>query len=62
MLGRTGRASREGREFLDILTIKHILAMRDRQGVRPEVIERHFGLKEGVVARLGGRGVVGDVK
>jgi hypothetical protein len=42
------------------VSIKQVLTMRDRQGVRPEAIERHMRLKEGVVGRLGRRGVVGE--
>ncbi|KAL1959672.1 hypothetical protein VTO42DRAFT_1258 [Malbranchea cinnamomea] len=57
-----GRTSYAGREFLDVMTIKQILAMRDRQGVKPEVIERHLRLKEGVVGKLGRKGVVGEVR
>jgi hypothetical protein len=42
------------------VSIKQVLAMRDRQGVRSDVIERHMRLKEGVVGRLGRKGVVGE--
>ncbi|KAK2798026.1 hypothetical protein FQN51_007951 [Onygenales sp. PD_10] len=57
-----GRQSHAGREFLDVMTIKQILAMRDVQGVEGGVIERRLRLKGGVVGVLGGRGVVGVVR
>lgn len=39
--------------------IRQVLALRDREGLGAEVIEKRLGLKAGVVGRLGGRGVVG---
>ncbi|WEW59524.1 hypothetical protein PRK78_004998 [Emydomyces testavorans] len=57
-----GKQSHAGRQFLDVVTIKQILAMRDREGIRPEEIERHFRLKAGVVERLGAKGIVGEVR
>ncbi|PYH97237.1 hypothetical protein BO71DRAFT_427308, partial [Aspergillus ellipticus CBS 707.79] len=56
-----GRTNFAGREFLDALTIRQVLAMRDRQGLKAGEIERLLRLKHGVVERLGGRGVVGDI-
>ena len=45
------------------MSIKHVLSMRDRQGLPDEVIERQMRLKPGVVAKLGGKGkVVGDAR
>ncbi|KAL2371461.1 hypothetical protein BDBG_00522 [Blastomyces gilchristii SLH14081] len=61
-LESVGRPSHSGREFLDVVSIRHILAMRDKGGVSEEVIERQFRLKKGVVRSLGGRGVVGLVR
>lgn len=56
-----GRQSHVGREYLDVLTIRQVLSMRDRQGLLDGEIERVLRLKGGVVGRLGGRGVVGEV-
>lgn len=56
-----GRSGFQGREYLDALTIRQVLAMRDRQGLSAEEIERLLRLKSGVVGRLGERGVVGDI-
>lgn len=55
----TGRKTAGGRQFLDVFTIRQILILRDEKGVSASEIERTFGLKEGVVARLGRMGVVG---
>ena len=54
---QTGKSTFRGREFLDVLTITQILVLRSK-GVPPERIEKELGLKQGVVARLGGWGVV----
>ncbi|PYI04039.1 hypothetical protein BO78DRAFT_373732 [Aspergillus sclerotiicarbonarius CBS 121057] len=56
-----GKMDFAGREFLDALTVRQVLAMRDRQGLGEAEIERMLRLKGGVVGRLGGRGVVGDI-
>ncbi|KAK2803079.1 hypothetical protein FQN50_007160 [Emmonsiellopsis sp. PD_5] len=61
-LATIGRQSHAGREFLDVMTIKQILAMRDVQGVEGGVIERRLRLRGGVVGVLGGEGVVGVVR
>lgn len=53
-----GKQSHAGREFLDIETIRQALSMRDREGLPAEEIERRLRLKEGVVGRLGKKGVV----
>lgn len=55
-----GRQSHQGREFLDAMTIRQVLSMRDRQGLAPGDIERLLRLKKGVVGRLGERGVVSE--
>lgn len=52
-----GKAGYQGREFLDISTIRNILVMRQR-GNSPSEIETRLRLKPGVVARLGRPGVV----
>ncbi|KAL1966452.1 hypothetical protein VTN77DRAFT_4594 [Rasamsonia byssochlamydoides] len=56
-----GRQSHEGRQFLDVLTIRQALSMRDKQGLPDGEIERLLRLKKGVVARLGRKGLVGEV-
>ncbi|PWY93495.1 hypothetical protein BO94DRAFT_563896 [Aspergillus sclerotioniger CBS 115572] len=56
-----GKMDFQGREFLDALTIRQVLAMRDRQGLGEREIERVLRLKKGVVGKLGVRGVVGDI-
>jgi hypothetical protein len=57
---RLGRGSKQ-REFLDVFEMRQALLMRDAQGKTPAQIERRLGLKEGVVARLGGKGVLSVV-
>lgn len=52
-----GKRGHEGRQFLDVYTIRQILMLRDKSGVGGEEIERRLGLKEGVVERLGARGL-----
>jgi hypothetical protein len=53
-LGKKG----EGRQFLDAITIRKVLEMRD-EGVEGGEIERRLELRRGVVGRLGRKGVVG---
>ncbi|QSS64495.1 hypothetical protein I7I51_01563 [Histoplasma capsulatum] len=57
-----GRQSHTGREFLDVVSIRHVLAMRDKQGMSEEIIEKKLRLKKGAVALLGRKGVVGLVR
>lgn len=52
---------RGGRRFLDVLTIRRVLVLRDEKGLGGAEIERGLGLGVGVVGRLGGRAVVGDL-
>ena len=54
-----GRRGHEGRQFLDVFTIRQILTMRDEYGKSAGEIEMTLGLKKGVVNRLGAKGVVG---
>ncbi|KAL4763700.1 uncharacterized protein BDW70DRAFT_131382 [Aspergillus foveolatus] len=57
-----GKGGFEGRRYLDAYTIRQILAMRDRQGLGAEEIERALRLKRGVVGRVGAaKGVFGVV-
>ena len=58
---KTGRGD-EGRSFLDVSTIRQLLVLRDEKGLGGEEIEKRLGLAQGVVARLGRSGVVGDVR
>ena len=53
-----GKRGAEGRQFLDVLTIRQILILRDQRGESNEKIEKMLGLKRGVVDRLGPNGVV----
>lgn len=58
---KTGRG--EGRKsFLDISTIRQLIVLRDERGMGGEEIEKRLGLAQGVVGRMGARGVVGDVR
>ncbi|KAM7206711.1 hypothetical protein V8F33_000354 [Rhypophila sp. PSN 637] len=54
MMGKPGY---QGREFLDIMTLRNILVMRQR-GDSPSDIETRLRLKPGLVARLGRAGIV----
>ena len=56
-----GKQSHTGREYLDALTIRQVLVMRDRQGLSNDEIERMFRLRKGVIEKLGGRGVVSAI-
>ena len=53
-----GRKGSGGRQFLDVITIRQILVLRDEKGVPAQEIEKQLGLRNGVVARLGRKGVV----
>ena len=57
---QTGRGV-GGRSFLDVTTIRQILVMRDDKRMEAGAIEKALGLKEGVVKKLGKRGIVSDV-
>jgi hypothetical protein len=52
-----GRKSSPGRSFLDVVTIRQVLMMRDEQRKGAEEIERTLGLRKGVVKKLGPRGL-----
>ncbi|KAL1643160.1 hypothetical protein SLS58_005129 [Diplodia intermedia] len=51
-------SSKGGRRFLDVVELRKVLVLRDRRGRSAGEIERLLGLREGVVGRLGPRGVV----
>lgn len=53
-----GRSSFAGRTLMGAKELKGVLEMRDRGGGDRSGIERRFGLREGLVGRLGGSGVV----
>ncbi|KAF2103002.1 hypothetical protein NA57DRAFT_71985 [Rhizodiscina lignyota] len=52
-----GRKGVEGRQFLDVVTLRQILQLRDDRGMSADDIEQRMGLKKGVVARLGPKGM-----
>jgi hypothetical protein len=54
-----GRRGGEGRSFLDVVTLRQVLVLRDEKGLKGGEIERMLGLRSGVVGQLGRRGVVG---
>ena len=54
-----GKASAGGRQFLDVITIRKVLEMRDEKGLQEGEIESRLELRKGVVGRLGRGGVVG---
>lgn len=47
-----------GRTYMDVGMVKRVLEMRDLKGLGEGEIERTLGLREGMVGRLGRRGVV----
>lgn len=51
---RLGRSDAGGREFLDVQTIRQALSSRDQYKLEAGLIEKRLGLKQGVVATLGG--------
>ncbi|KAJ9253820.1 hypothetical protein DTO027B5_1440 [Paecilomyces variotii] len=57
-----GRESHVGREFLDALTIRQALTMRDRQGKSAAEIENALRLKPGVMERLGRQSIVSEAR
>lgn len=58
---QVGKPSFAGREFVDALTIRQAISMRDKQGLPPAEIESTLQLRKGVVERLGKRGIVSEV-
>lgn len=49
-----------GRRFLDIMTVRQVLMMRDEKHMTDSNIEQKLGLAGGVVKRLGTKGVVAE--
>ena len=56
---RLGKGGGEGRGFVDVVTLRQVLVLRDEKGLEGAEIERKLGLKRGIVGLLGRRGVVG---
>jgi hypothetical protein len=56
---QTGKTGNAGRRFLDVGALRSIITMRDQRGMSAAQIEKGLGLKSGIVARLGPKGVVG---
>ncbi|KAL2835746.1 hypothetical protein BJY01DRAFT_252383 [Aspergillus pseudoustus] len=54
-----GQGTFTGRRYLDALTIRQALDMRDKQGLPGKEIERALRLKAGTVESLGAKGVMG---
>jgi hypothetical protein len=52
-----GRKGALGRQFLDVFTIREMLVLRDEKGVEPAEIEKKLGLRNGVVGKLGRKGL-----
>ena len=58
-VARRGRGA-QGRQFLDVGLLRHVLMLRDEKGLSGEEIERRLGLRKGIVARLGAKGGGGE--
>jgi len=56
-----GKRGFQGREFLDVVLIRQALMLRDEKGLGDKEVEKRLELKSGVMARLGRKGIVGDV-
>ena len=56
-LENMGKSTDKGKEFLDIGTVKQMLVLR-QGGASATDIEKRLGLRPGLVAKLGPRGVV----
>ncbi|KAK7708814.1 hypothetical protein SLS57_008875 [Botryosphaeria dothidea] len=53
-----GRRGAPGRRFLDVVEVRKALVLRDQRGKAPGEIEKRLGLGEGVVGKLGPKGVL----
>jgi hypothetical protein len=53
-----GRRGAKGRQFLDVVTLRQVLVLRDEKGASASDIEGRLGLRQGVVGRLGPKGRV----
>jgi hypothetical protein len=52
-----GKRGHEGRQFLDVVTIRQLLMLRDEKGLERTEIERRLGLRRGRWGGWGGRGL-----
>jgi len=55
-----GKKGFPGREFIDVMTVRQALAMRDQKGMQADEIEERLNLKPGLMAKLGDRGIVSE--
>ncbi|MCJ1243909.1 hypothetical protein MMC30_001106 [Trapelia coarctata] len=56
-----GKRGFQGKEFLDVVLICQALMLRDDKGLGDKEVEKRLELKSGTMARLGRKGIVGDV-
>lgn len=58
-LSQAGRPGHGGKQFLDVLTVKRILTLKEGRngnaGMSDGEIEKALGLKKGLAGRLGGK-------
>ena len=59
---KTSRSDGAEKRFIDVMSIRQILDMRDEKGMNNADIEQKMGLAAGIVRALGPKGVVGDVR
>lgn len=57
---QVGKPNFAGRQFVDALTLRQAISMRDKQGLPPSEIESTLQLRKGVLERLGKRGIVSE--
>lgn len=50
------------RKFLDVMTVRQILMMRDEKKMADADIEQKLNLASGIVKRLGNKGVISEVR
>ena len=60
-LARVRYEGASGKRFLDVMTVRQILVMRDEKNIGDAEIEKKLGLAHGLVGKLGRKGVVGEV-
>jgi len=58
----TGRRGAQGKQFLDVIVLRQILVWRDDKDMPATQIEKQLGLRDGVIARLGRQGIVGEAR
>ena len=57
---QVGRRGFTGRAFVDVMTIRRALALRDERGMSERRIEETLSLKRGTMGKLGAKGVLRD--